>query len=87
MGQEEWRDFESWPPRGYALRPFHLQAVRLCDVDEDGRSHSICDGLTSISGTDETSKATVPDQQVVHDQTRPSMVILPVRAASGPTIY
>jgi putative CocE/NonD family hydrolase len=25
MGGEEWRDFESWPPKGYAPQPFHLQ--------------------------------------------------------------
>ena len=25
MGADEWRDFESWPPKGYAPQPFHLQ--------------------------------------------------------------
>ncbi|MBP1823242.1 CocE/NonD family hydrolase [Mycobacterium sp. OAE908] len=25
MGQEAWRDFESWPPEGYAAQRFHLQ--------------------------------------------------------------
>jgi putative CocE/NonD family hydrolase len=146
MGQEAWRDFESWPPPGYAPRRFHLQAdgalatdppgesapdsygydpadptpavggvrlapgvkpgrvdntelearpdvltyttdlltqdveiigevraeiwfrsslshadvfVRLCDVDEKGRSHNICDGLISVTGADETSCVTV----------------------------
>jgi putative CocE/NonD family hydrolase len=33
--------------------------VRLCDVGPDGRSHNICDGLTSLSGADELSCATV----------------------------
>jgi putative CocE/NonD family hydrolase len=146
MGQEAWRDFESWPPAGYEPLRFHLQPagalstqeatesapdhyrydpadptpavggvrlapgvkpgrvdntdlearpdvlnyttevltqdvevvgevsaeiwfrsshpfadvfVRLCDVDEKGRSHNICDGLTSVTGADETSRITV----------------------------
>jgi putative CocE/NonD family hydrolase len=25
MGEEAWRDFESWPPKGYAEQRFHLQ--------------------------------------------------------------
>jgi uncharacterized protein len=33
--------------------------VRLCDVGPDGRSFNICDGLTSLSGADELSPATV----------------------------
>ncbi len=33
--------------------------VRLCDVDPRGRSYNVCDGLTSLSGADETSCATV----------------------------
>jgi hypothetical protein len=143
MGQDEWRDFESWPPQGYEPRRFHLQAdgglsadrpgqsavdeyrydpadptpasggitinhggrvengalearpdvltyttdvleedvevvgevsaevwfrsslahadvfVRLCDVDENGRSYNVCDGLLSVPGTDELSQVTV----------------------------
>jgi putative CocE/NonD family hydrolase len=146
MGQEAWRDFESWPPPGYAPRRFHLQPggalaadppgdsvpsryrydpadptpavggvrlapgvrpgrvdnarlearpdvltytsdvldqdvevigevsaeiwfrsslphadvfVRLCDVDGNGRSFNICDGLTRVTGADETSRVTV----------------------------
>jgi putative CocE/NonD family hydrolase len=143
MGEEAWRDFDSWPPKGYEPRPFHLQPdgalstgpapesapdtyrydpahptpaaggisishggrvdnaalearadvltyttavldedveiigevsadiwfrsslanadvfVRLCDVGPDGRSHNICDGLTSLSGADALSRATV----------------------------
>jgi hypothetical protein len=39
--------------------PFADVFVRLCDVDEKGRSHNICDGLTSIIGTDKTSRVTV----------------------------
>ncbi|CAM5701988.1 Cocaine esterase [Streptomyces alboniger] len=144
MGEDTWRDFESWPPSGYSARPFHLGAhgalladqpeesapdqyrydpadptpavggvrlvkdcgrvdnsalearpdvltyttptldedvevvgevsaeiwfrsslahadvfVRLCDVDPDGRSHNICDGLTSLTHADELTCATV----------------------------
>ncbi|WP_322753724.1 CocE/NonD family hydrolase [Frankia sp. Cas3] len=33
--------------------------VRLCDVDPRGRSYNVCDGLTSLSGADETSCVTV----------------------------
>ena len=163
MGEDIWRDFDSWPPPGYAPRKFHLQAdgglsgvgasgvgasgggvdyeaapeapsvesepdryrydpsdptpaaggisinhggrvdntvlearedvltyttdaldedleiigevsaeiwfrsslanadvfVRLCDVGPDGRSHNICDGLTSLSSADELSAVKV----------------------------
>ena len=143
MGEDAWRDFESWPPEGYTPERFHLQAdgglsgerpgesspdryrydpadptpaaggisithggrvdntalearsdvltyttavldddveiigevsaeiwfrssladadvfVRLCDVGPDGRSFNVCDGLTSLSGADELSPATV----------------------------
>jgi uncharacterized protein len=33
--------------------------VRLCDVDPEGKSWNICDGLTSLSGADEIAAATV----------------------------
>lgn len=33
--------------------------VRLCDVDTQGRSWNVCDGLTSLSGADEITKARV----------------------------
>ena len=33
--------------------------VRLCDVDESGRSFNVCDGLTSLTGADELTCATV----------------------------
>jgi uncharacterized protein len=143
MGQDAWRDFDSWPPRGYEPRHLYLQPdgalhgeppgesspdayrydpadptpavggvrmarggradntalearpdvltytttyldtdvevigevsadvwlrsslpyadvfVRLCDVDPRDRSYNICDGLTSLSGADQTLRATV----------------------------
>jgi putative CocE/NonD family hydrolase len=33
--------------------------VRLCDVDDKGRSTNVCDGLTALTGADETSRADV----------------------------
>jgi putative CocE/NonD family hydrolase len=39
--------------------PFADVFVRLCDVDETGRSTNICDGLTSLTGADRTTCATV----------------------------
>jgi uncharacterized protein len=33
--------------------------VRLCDVDPQGKSWNICDGLTSVSGADELASVTV----------------------------
>jgi putative CocE/NonD family hydrolase len=33
--------------------------VRLCDVDERGRSYNVCDGLTSLIGADQATCATV----------------------------
>lgn len=33
--------------------------VRLCDVDEKGRSANLCDGLVSLTGADEVSRAVV----------------------------
>jgi len=143
MGEDAWRDFESWPPKGYEAQRFHLHPdgilssepardsapdtyrydpanptpaaggisishggrvdntavearsdvltyttavldedvevigevsaeiwfrsslahadvfVRLCDVGPDGVSHNICDGLTSLSGANELTSATV----------------------------
>jgi len=144
MGEEAWRDFDHWPPRGYQPRRFHLQPgdalstgvpgdsapdryrydpadptpavggvrmvrdsgradntglearadvltyttatleedvevigevsaeiwfrsslpwadvfVRLCDVDPRGRSRNVCDGLVSLAGADELTRAEV----------------------------
>jgi hypothetical protein len=146
QGEEQWRDFDSWPPPGYEPTRYHLQPdfglgedvaeesepdryrydpadptpavggvrmrvskkagpvdntklearqdvltyttpvldhdveivgevsaeiwfrsslpyadvfVRLCEVDSHGRSRNICDGLTSLTGADETTEAVV----------------------------
>jgi hypothetical protein len=39
--------------------PYADVFVRLCDVDAEGRSTNVCDGLTSLTGADEVSRATV----------------------------
>jgi putative CocE/NonD family hydrolase len=33
--------------------------VRLCDVDEDGKSWNVCDGLTRVTGADELQRVSV----------------------------
>jgi predicted acyl esterase len=102
--------------------PYADVFVRLCDVDEKGRSTNVCDGLISLTGADQVSCAAVrlwptaylfkrghrirvqvssgafprynrnpgtgepratatvlraADQQIFHDPTHPSAVILP----------
>ncbi|MEV6158089.1 CocE/NonD family hydrolase [Nonomuraea sp. NPDC052129] len=39
--------------------PFADVFVRLCDVDADGRSYNVCDGLISLTGADDTCAAEV----------------------------
>lgn len=39
--------------------PYADVFVRLCDVDDKGRSTNVCDGLVSVTGADRTSRATV----------------------------
>jgi len=39
--------------------PYADVFVRLCDVDADGRSTNVCDGLTSLTDADQTSTAEV----------------------------
>ena len=38
MGQEAWRDFDSWPPRGYAPERFHLHPGGVLSSQEPGES-------------------------------------------------
>jgi putative CocE/NonD family hydrolase len=38
--------------RATASSPFHDVFVRLCDVDPQGRSVNVCDGLTRVTGAD-----------------------------------
>ncbi|GAA3822350.1 CocE/NonD family hydrolase [Streptomyces phyllanthi] len=39
--------------------PYADVFVRLCDVDAEGRSQNVCDGLISVTGADEVSRAKV----------------------------
>jgi putative CocE/NonD family hydrolase len=39
--------------------PYADVFVRLCDVDTRGRSYNVCDGLVSLSGADELTRAEV----------------------------
>lgn len=168
MGQDEWRDFESWPPAGYEPRRFHLQAdgglaadlptqsapdeyrydpadptpaaggisissggrvengalearpdvltyttdvleedvevvgevsaevwfrsslahadvfVRLCDVDPEGRSFNVCDGLVSLTGADELSQATVTLWPTAHRFERGHRIRVQVSSGAFP---
>jgi putative CocE/NonD family hydrolase len=170
MGQEEWRDFDSWPPKGFAPQRFHLQAggalatdapadsepdryrydpadptpaaggvvmrfrgagrvdntalearpdvrtytsdvldhdvevigdvsaeiwfrsslpyadvfVRLCDVDPEGRSRNVCDGLVSLTGADEISCATVTLWSTAHRFKRGHRIRVQVSSGAFP---
>lgn len=168
MGQDEWRDFESWPPAGYEPQRFHLQAdgglaadlppesapdeyrydpadptpaaggisissggrvengalearpdvltyttevleedvevvgevsaevwfrsslahadvfVRLCDVDPDGRSFNVCDGLVSLTGADDLAPATVTLWPTAHRFRRGHRIRVQVSSGAFP---
>jgi putative CocE/NonD family hydrolase len=38
MGQEQWRDFPSWPPPGYSVSRFHLHPGHGLSTEEPGES-------------------------------------------------
>lgn len=168
MGQECWRDFDTWPPKGYVPQHFHLQPggglsttpaatsepdrfrydpadptpavggirlyeggrvdnndlearsdvltyttgvleedlevigevsaqiwfrsslpyadvfVRLCDVDERGRSYNVCDGLVSLSSADEISCATVQLWPTAHRFKRGHRIRVQVSSGAFP---
>jgi putative CocE/NonD family hydrolase len=168
MGQDEWRDFESWPPKGYEPQRFHLQAdgglsvttpgesepdtyrydpadptpaaggisishggrvdngalearpdvltyttdvleedvevvgevsaeiwfrsslahadvfVRLCDVDEEGRSFNVCDGLVSVTGAEELSPVAVTMWPTAYRFTRGHRIRVQVSSGAFP---
>jgi len=168
MGEEAWRDFDEWPPKGYAPQRFHLQPsgelsadpapesepdtfcydpaaptpavggirlyeggrvdnkdlearadvltyttgvldkdvevigevsaeiwfqsslpyadvfVRLCDVDERGRSFNICDGLVSLTGADQISCATVQLWPTAHRFRRGHRIRVQVSSGAFP---
>jgi uncharacterized protein len=179
MGEEAWRDFESWPPPGYSSQPFYLGPggtlaveppggsptsgqpaesapdgyrydpadptpaiggvrmvrdgagrvdnaplearpdvltyttaplesdvevigevsaqiwfrsslpyadvfVRLCDVDADGTSRNVCDGLTSLSGADRVTATTVRLWPTAHRFTAGHRIRVQVSSGSFP---
>jgi len=169
MGEEAWRDVDSWPPAGYQPQRFHLQPdgalnaepptesggdgyrydpaeptpavggvrgsrgpgrvdntalesrpdvltyttdvltddvevigevsaeiwfrsslsfadvfVRLCDVDPNGRSTNICDGLTSLTEADRVSCATVQLWPTAHRFTRGHRIRIQVSSGAFP---
>jgi uncharacterized protein len=38
MGEEAWRDFDSWPPPGYPVQRFHLRSGNTLSPEPPGRS-------------------------------------------------
>jgi len=62
-------------------RPHADVFVRLCDVDPRGRSTNVCDGLVSLTGADEITRATVRLWPTAH-RFRPGHRIR-VQVASG----
>ncbi|WP_063045188.1 CocE/NonD family hydrolase [Nocardia pseudovaccinii] len=171
MGEQRWRDFESWPPPGYEGRRFHLKSsgalatdppgesdpdhfrydpsdptpavggvrmsffekegsvdntrlearpdvltyttdvldqdvevigevtaeiwfrsslryadvfVRLCDVNEKGRSHNVCDGLISLTDADEITCATVTLWPTAHRFKRGHRIRIQVSSGAFP---
>ena len=38
MGEDAWRDFDSWPPAGYTAKKFYLQAKRALSTTPSGTS-------------------------------------------------
>jgi putative CocE/NonD family hydrolase len=170
MGEESWRDFETWPPQGYSPQHYYLQPdaalstelpgesgadqyrydpadptpgvggvvmrargggrvdntklearsdvltytsavlgsdvevigdvsaeiwfrssrpnadvfVRLCDVQPDGRSYNVCDGLVSLSGADEIACATVRLWSTAHRFKRGHRIRVQVSSGAFP---
>jgi putative CocE/NonD family hydrolase len=169
MGEQAWRDFDHWPPHGYAPQRFHLHPdgilstkdpgesepdryrydpadptpavggvrmvrgsgrvdntklearpdvltyttpsldtdvevigeitaqiwfrsslpyadvfVRLCDVDEKGRSHNVCDGLVSLTGTEDLTRAEVTLWPTAHRFKRGHRIRVQVSSGAFP---
>lgn len=64
--------------------PFADVFVRLCDVDERGRSFNVCDGLASLTGADEVRKATVRLWPTAHRFPRGHRVRIQVSSGAFP---
>jgi putative CocE/NonD family hydrolase len=58
--------------------------VRLCDVDAEGRSYNVCDGLTSLSGADRVSCASVRLWPTAHRFKRGHRIRIQVSSGAFP---
>jgi putative CocE/NonD family hydrolase len=58
--------------------------VRLCDVDPGGRSRNVCDGLTSLSGADTLTRASVRLWPTAHRFTRGHRIRVQVSSGAFP---
>jgi putative CocE/NonD family hydrolase len=64
--------------------PFADVFVRLCDVDGRGRSHNVCDGLVSLRGADELTRATVSLWPTAHRFARGHRIRVQVSSGAFP---
>jgi putative CocE/NonD family hydrolase len=58
--------------------------VRLCDVDSEGRSFNVCDGLVTVTGADDLSQATVTLWPTAHRFTRGHRIRVQVSSGAFP---
>lgn len=58
--------------------------VRLCDVDSDGRSFNVCDGLVSLTNADDLSQATVTMWPTAHRFERGHRIRVQVSSGAFP---
>jgi putative CocE/NonD family hydrolase len=58
--------------------------VRLCDVDEQGRSWNVCDGLTSVTGADEAQAVAVQLWPTAHRFKRGHRIRVQVSSGAFP---
>jgi hypothetical protein len=64
--------------------PFADVFVRLCDVDEKGRSHNVCDGLVSLTGATELTAARVTLWPTAHRFPRGHRIRVQVSSGAFP---
>ena len=58
--------------------------IRLCDVDERGRSWNVCDGLTSVTGANEPGRVTVTLWPTAHRFKRGHRIRVQVSSGAFP---
>jgi putative CocE/NonD family hydrolase len=64
--------------------PYADVFVRLCDVDPRGRSHNVCDGLVSLTGADELTRAEVALWATAHRFKRGHRIRVQVSSGAFP---